>query len=230
MSCWLLCTPYCGPVLQPRHVPWLGIEITTLWFTGWHSIHWATPARAFFFFVILTQGHFFIAFQIERREREKHLCEREESVGYLLDAPLPGILSAQTGNCIHPDQDWTGNLGMCHDQGSNLWSSVTGCTTQAGAKDHSLNHCIFGFLGISKSLQIHLPNECTKGKGSPGSLRSFLRVVQQVPHPLSGWNLMSFSIHYSWQVLYFDRKFLFLQWLLLLASIPRDKTKCCSYI
>ena len=37
--------PYWGPGLQPRHVPWLGIEQVTLWFSGWHSIHWATPAR-----------------------------------------------------------------------------------------------------------------------------------------------------------------------------------------
>ena len=33
-----------GP--QPRHVPWLGIESVTLWFTVWHSIHGTTPARA----------------------------------------------------------------------------------------------------------------------------------------------------------------------------------------
>ena len=31
---------------NPRHVPWLGIEPATLQFTDWHSIHWATPARA----------------------------------------------------------------------------------------------------------------------------------------------------------------------------------------
>ena len=41
----LLYTPYWGPGPQPRHVPWLGIEPATLWFTGLHSIHWATPAR-----------------------------------------------------------------------------------------------------------------------------------------------------------------------------------------
>ena len=39
----LLHAPYWGPGLHPRHVPWLGIELVTLWFTGWHSIHWATP-------------------------------------------------------------------------------------------------------------------------------------------------------------------------------------------
>ena len=36
------------PGLQPRHVPQLGIEPVTLCFTGQHSIHWATAARARF--------------------------------------------------------------------------------------------------------------------------------------------------------------------------------------
>ena len=36
--------PYWGPGPQPRHVPWLEIKPATLWFTGWYSIHWATPA------------------------------------------------------------------------------------------------------------------------------------------------------------------------------------------
>ena len=39
-------TPYWGPGPQLRNVPWLGIEPATLRFVGWHSIHWATPARA----------------------------------------------------------------------------------------------------------------------------------------------------------------------------------------
>ena len=38
--------PHWGPSLHPRHVSQLGIELATLWFTGWHSTHWATPARA----------------------------------------------------------------------------------------------------------------------------------------------------------------------------------------
>ena len=38
-------TPYQGPGLQARHVPWLGIEPLTLWFAGRHSIYWATPAK-----------------------------------------------------------------------------------------------------------------------------------------------------------------------------------------
>ena len=38
--------PYRGPGLQPRQVPWLGIELATLWFAIWCSIHWATPVSA----------------------------------------------------------------------------------------------------------------------------------------------------------------------------------------
>ena len=45
ISC-LLHIPNWGPGPQPRHVPWLGIKPVTLWFTGQHSIHWATPAKA----------------------------------------------------------------------------------------------------------------------------------------------------------------------------------------
>ena len=36
------------PGLQPRHVPWLGIELATLCFAVWCSIHWATPAQGCF--------------------------------------------------------------------------------------------------------------------------------------------------------------------------------------
>ena len=45
------CTPYWGPGPQPRNVPWLGIELATLWFTGCHSVHQATPARAEYTFL-----------------------------------------------------------------------------------------------------------------------------------------------------------------------------------
>ena len=41
------CVPHTGkPGLQLRHVPWLGIEPATLRFIGWHSVDWATPAKA----------------------------------------------------------------------------------------------------------------------------------------------------------------------------------------
>ena len=40
-----LMQPHCGPGPQLRHVSWLGIELVTFWFTGWHSMQWATPAK-----------------------------------------------------------------------------------------------------------------------------------------------------------------------------------------
>ena len=45
ISC-LSLTPNQGPGPQPRPVPWRRIEPATFQFTGWRSIHWATPARA----------------------------------------------------------------------------------------------------------------------------------------------------------------------------------------
>ena len=47
-----------GPGQQPRHVPWLGTEPATPWFTGWHSIHWATPATVFLskFYMYIVYG------------------------------------------------------------------------------------------------------------------------------------------------------------------------------
>ena len=40
-----------GPGPQCKHMPWLGIEPATFQFTGRHSLHWATPARAFLAFL-----------------------------------------------------------------------------------------------------------------------------------------------------------------------------------
>ena len=56
----LLHAPYWGRGLQPRHVPWLGIELVIVWFAGWHSIHWATPARAQIVLIILTMARLFL--------------------------------------------------------------------------------------------------------------------------------------------------------------------------
>ena len=38
--------PTGGIASNPGMCPRLGIEPVTLWFTAWHSIHWATPAMA----------------------------------------------------------------------------------------------------------------------------------------------------------------------------------------
>ena len=54
---------YWGPGTQPRHTPQPGTEPATLQFAGWHSIHWATPARARIFF--LTKKR-----KVERRSEE----------------------------------------------------------------------------------------------------------------------------------------------------------------
>ena len=41
-----------GTGQHPRHVPWPGIELVIFQFAGWHSVHWVTPARAIFEFLI----------------------------------------------------------------------------------------------------------------------------------------------------------------------------------
>ena len=47
ISVWLpLIAPDWGPDPQSRHVPWLGIKPTILWFAGRHSVRWVSPARA----------------------------------------------------------------------------------------------------------------------------------------------------------------------------------------
>ena len=56
--------PYWGSGLHPRHVPWLGIEPVTLWFTGWHSIHWATPARAPFYSTLERMAYCFFVLSL----------------------------------------------------------------------------------------------------------------------------------------------------------------------
>ena len=53
ISC-LLHTPSQGPGLQPRHVPWLGIEPGTFWFMEWCSTHWAAPVGAFRRFIAMS--------------------------------------------------------------------------------------------------------------------------------------------------------------------------------
>ena len=52
----LLHAPNWGPGSQPRYMPWLGITVATLWFTGQHSIHWATQASCRFTSWLLLSG------------------------------------------------------------------------------------------------------------------------------------------------------------------------------
>ena len=46
--------PNQGPGLEPRHVPWLGIEPAAFQFTGQRSVHWATPTRAHTFIFLVS--------------------------------------------------------------------------------------------------------------------------------------------------------------------------------
>ena len=77
------CPPPTGTWLgpQPRHVPWLGIEQATLWFTGRCSIHWATPARAnSFLHTLLTK---LISYHLKLKFFQ-HLSPQSESEGWWL--------------------------------------------------------------------------------------------------------------------------------------------------
>ena len=92
----LLHAPNWGPGPQPRHVPWLGIEPANCQFTGQRSMYWATqPCLSFF---SLHPRTFCFSLLLERgREREKHRCEREASIGCLLEVPRQGIVPPGPG-------------------------------------------------------------------------------------------------------------------------------------
>ena len=62
INVWLLLVcPHRGLVHNPTMCPRLGIKLSTIWFAGQHSIHWATPARAQTYFSVKT----FIIPQVE---------------------------------------------------------------------------------------------------------------------------------------------------------------------
>ena len=52
-----LCASYWAPGPQPRHGPWLGIELVTFQSSGQHATHWNTPARAPVAFQWRKKGH-----------------------------------------------------------------------------------------------------------------------------------------------------------------------------
>ena len=84
----------CNPGMCPRS----GIELATHWFTGQHSIHWATPARAKIFFLMILVIYF-------REGGRKGERGRETLIICLSYVPWLG--------------DWTQNPGMCSDRESN---------------------------------------------------------------------------------------------------------------
>ena len=83
---------------NPGMYPRLGIEPTILWFVGWRSFHWATPAMAISFFKKRFSSLIFLERGEGRergRKRVKHPCMRETLIGLpcLLNAPTwtPGL-------------------------------------------------------------------------------------------------------------------------------------------
>ena len=61
INVWL---PLTRPLLgtwSTTQASWLGIQLATLWFAGWCSIHWATPARAQFVLYFHISGSILLA-------------------------------------------------------------------------------------------------------------------------------------------------------------------------
>ena len=82
----LLHTPYWGPSPKPKCEPWLGIELVTPWFTGHHSIHWATAARANYcpFLDDILSYTFFTIIQITYHNWSGNAC-CVKSITWLID-------------------------------------------------------------------------------------------------------------------------------------------------
>ena len=71
--------------LQPRYVPWLGIEPTTFWCMGWHSnqpsnparaqtfVHWPEPCFHFFEMSLMINRNYLIADKVKWEKWEKGL-------------------------------------------------------------------------------------------------------------------------------------------------------------
>ena len=124
----LSCASYWGPGRQPRHVPWLGIEPVTFWFTGWCSIHWATPARVRTLNFTLKMSdaklcHFFLSLV------EKPSIGLECSWKYslfsdinsaVICAPVPDnteIMTSQSAGLIKSSRLFVGLIALAH----RLW-------------------------------------------------------------------------------------------------------------
>ena len=103
----LSCAPYWGPSRQPRHVPSLGIEPATFYFSVWHLVHWAMPARMRYFTFL---RFYLFVFREKGRKGERG---RETSM-YGRNIDLLPLARVPTRGLAH-------NPGMCPDRGSNQW-------------------------------------------------------------------------------------------------------------
>ena len=79
-----------GSGLQPMHAPLVGMEPTTLWFTGLHWNHWATPARAHWTILICALTKAETQHLGESGQRSHLLCYPARAAWYSIDTwPLP---------------------------------------------------------------------------------------------------------------------------------------------
>ena len=134
-------TPHWGPVLKPRLVAWWRIEPAALWFTGWHSIHWATSARAiihFFkrFYLFLERG--------EGREKGKegNIFVRGKQISCLFNrrpgpqpghVPWPGIKPATfrfAGQCL---THWATSVRAVHTLITLYFNHCFSCSLPEGS-------------------------------------------------------------------------------------------------
>ena len=76
--------PPAGTGSKPRHIPWLGSKLVTLWFAGQHSVHWATPAR-----VITTILKICYAEQNRVRSPQRLKWRVRNLVGWGMETTLP---------------------------------------------------------------------------------------------------------------------------------------------
>ena len=77
MCGFLSCATYWGPCLQPRHVPWLGIKLMTLWLAGWCSIHWVTMSRAIYFLITILASLTTVLYCWKLKYWEIHITEEK---------------------------------------------------------------------------------------------------------------------------------------------------------
>ena len=142
--------PSWGPGLQPRHVPWPGIEPVTFWFAGQHPTYWATPVWAktilslplypvsfllpfhiYTYLILFLNLLLFILFFRERR-REK---EEERNIGQRNIDQLPSLGT--------PTQGWT------HTQACALTGNQTGDFLVCGTMYNQLSYTGQGYAYLT---------------------------------------------------------------------------------
>ena len=128
---------YWAPSLQPRHVPWLGIELVTLWFIGWHLNHWETPARDLFSSTLFPSGYM-IRLSPQRLNcplsSDVYLkCQMCDSSAHHIHSKFQTSSAphhALRGHCRLVGEDWS----------SFLWISLVGFSVYLLSQDSQPSH------------------------------------------------------------------------------------------